>query len=184
MVAISILMLAILGPLSIASAGLRNSLYARDQITAYYLAQEGIEYMRYARDANYMLRIQGDTTRTWLTDLGNCIVGTGGTDGDGCAIDANEWLLDADPAINDSDIIIECGNVACSTPAMYVTTGGNYTYKTTGGNVPARFTRRIEIDPSVANEIKVTSTVTWQAGGFGTKSFTLTEYLNDIYRNL
>ncbi len=33
-----------------------NSIFARDQIIAFYLAQEGIEYVRYQRDTNALSR--------------------------------------------------------------------------------------------------------------------------------
>src|SRR5438046_1665614 len=52
LVAIAILLLAIVGPLSIASTSLNSAYYAKDQVTAFYLAQEGIEYMRFLRDTN------------------------------------------------------------------------------------------------------------------------------------
>ena len=51
MVAITVLMTAIVGPMEIASKALFSSYYARDQITAYYLAQEGIEIVRAKRDS-------------------------------------------------------------------------------------------------------------------------------------
>lgn len=50
LVAISILILAITAPLAIIAQALRSSYYARDQVTAYYLAQEAIEFLRNTRD--------------------------------------------------------------------------------------------------------------------------------------
>ena len=46
LVAISILLLSISAPLTIASKGLASSFFARDQITAFYLAQDAVEYIR------------------------------------------------------------------------------------------------------------------------------------------
>lgn len=50
LVAISILVLALTAPLVIVSQALKSSYFSRDQITAYYLAQEAIEYIRNKRD--------------------------------------------------------------------------------------------------------------------------------------
>src|SRR4051812_13810349 len=44
MVAISILALAVTGPMIIAQKGIGSAIYAKDQITAFYLAQEAVEY--------------------------------------------------------------------------------------------------------------------------------------------
>lgn len=51
-VAVSILAIAVIGPLSLLSRAIADSNYARDQITAYYLAQEGIELVISKRDQN------------------------------------------------------------------------------------------------------------------------------------
>ena len=61
MVAISILMVAIVAPMSLAAQSLSAAYYARDQITAFYLAQEGIEVVRSVRDTN-ILKIAGSLT--------------------------------------------------------------------------------------------------------------------------
>src|SRR3569623_1101495 len=83
LVAVMILASAVAGPLSIASRALNNSLVAKDQITAYFLAQDAIEYTRFVRDSNTLGG--GD----WMTGAG----ATGGTDlsvclgANGCYVD-------------------------------------------------------------------------------------------------
>ena len=42
LVAISVLLMAVVGPMVIYSKSITNTRYAGDQITAYYLAQEGM----------------------------------------------------------------------------------------------------------------------------------------------
>jgi prepilin-type N-terminal cleavage/methylation domain-containing protein len=80
LVAISILVLALTAPLAIVSQALRSSYYARDQVTAYYLAQEAIEFLRNKRD-NAGLQASA-SAETW-TDLfnaeGNPIINTSGS---------------------------------------------------------------------------------------------------------
>lgn len=52
LVAISILMVAVASPLTIAQKGLSSAIYAKDQIIASYLAQDAIEYLRNVSDRN------------------------------------------------------------------------------------------------------------------------------------
>ncbi len=54
LVAVSILAIAIVGPMVTASRALLAAYVARDQLTASYLAQEGIEYIRLMRDDVYL----------------------------------------------------------------------------------------------------------------------------------
>ena len=67
LVAISIVGLAIGGPMYAANRALVASQIARDKLTAIYLAQEGIEQVRYVRDSRYMAlySISGDTSQAW-----------------------------------------------------------------------------------------------------------------------
>ncbi len=74
LVAISLLMVAISSPMYIAQKGLSASMFARDQMTASFLAQDGIEAVKNIRD--YMAINQnadGDTYSGWLELLDNCI---------------------------------------------------------------------------------------------------------------
>ena len=69
LVAITVLTLAVAGPFNALRGALVNSYIARDQLVATSLAQEGIEYIRSVRDANYL----GGSS--WLTGLGSCMPG-------------------------------------------------------------------------------------------------------------
>ncbi len=66
LVAISILTIALTGPLAIIAQALRSSYYSRDEITAYYLAQEAIEYIRNKRDANGLKGANLVAPEDWL----------------------------------------------------------------------------------------------------------------------
>jgi len=72
LVAISILLIALAGPLTISANGLESSLYGRDQITASYLAQEGIEYVRNVRDTDTLTGAS-----SWVSNLAPCISSNG-----------------------------------------------------------------------------------------------------------
>ena len=60
-VAIGVLIVSVVAPLSLAAQGLRAARIARDQVIANYLAQEGVEFLRYTRDNNALIG------RDWLT---------------------------------------------------------------------------------------------------------------------
>ncbi len=68
LVAIFILLISITGPLSFAQSGLRASFTARDQIVAFYLAQDAIEMIKNTRDSKALAGESGD----WLDTLGSC----------------------------------------------------------------------------------------------------------------
>src|SRR5262245_55314076 len=69
LVAVSILALAVSGPLFVASRAIVAAQTARDQLTASYLAQEGIEYVRAMPDNEYLVAYRaggtGVSTRAW-----------------------------------------------------------------------------------------------------------------------
>lgn len=81
LVAISILVLALTAPLVIVSQALQTSYFSRDQITAYYLAQEAVEYLRNKRD-NQGLQ-ENATAEGWVdlvTDDQGSMINDAGSD--------------------------------------------------------------------------------------------------------
>lgn len=62
MIAVTILTLSISGPLYTANSAIVASMTARDQLTASYLAQEGIEYVRAMRDYEFLAAYQAAKT--------------------------------------------------------------------------------------------------------------------------
>jgi Tfp pilus assembly protein PilV len=67
LVAVTILMIAVAGPLVVASKGLNAALYARDQVIASYLAQESMEAIKNQRDNNINIKSEEE----WLNDVLN-----------------------------------------------------------------------------------------------------------------
>ena len=66
LVAITVLMIAIAGPLVVASQGLFGADVARDQMIASYLAQESLEGVKNIRDNNIY------NGSAWLTGISSC----------------------------------------------------------------------------------------------------------------
>lgn len=152
LVAILILSIAIVGPLTIASRGLGAALVSKDQTVAFYLAQDAIEYVRYKRDSN---RLSG------LADSLQGLDGSSGcTTANGCAIDS----------------IVDTA-VACSaTCAPLNYDAANFYFSYTSGTQSV-FTRKVTIvtpvcasggAPCNADESSITASVTWKdVGGAG-----------------
>ncbi len=63
LVAISILVVAITGTMSAVQSGISSYIFSKDQIIAFYLAQEAFEQVRNIRDENRL------NNRAWLTGL-------------------------------------------------------------------------------------------------------------------
>ena len=75
LVAITILILAITGVTSAIQTGISSYIFSKDQVIAFYLAQEGFEQIRNIRDEN------GLKNQNWLTGLDPCF------SSDGCYVD-------------------------------------------------------------------------------------------------
>lgn len=63
LIAISILVMAVTGAFAAAQNGISSAVFSKDQIAAFYLAQEAVEHIRNMRDQN------GLSGAPWLTGL-------------------------------------------------------------------------------------------------------------------
>lgn len=164
LVAVLILMMAIAGPLTLASKGLQATLIAKDQVTAFYLAQDAMEYVRWIRDTN-KLRASANGWMAGLDGTSNGHTNLSGAGADctaaaGCVVDS---LKDTTTAY------------VSPMPLNYDSANNYYTYSS-GANITATiFTRTVKIVKGVAPndctaghgcEASVNVTVTWsdQAG--------------------
>ncbi len=154
LVAISILVLGVTGAFSAAHNGLVSSMYSKDQITAFYLAQEGIEQVRNLRDKN------GLTGANWLSGVANS--------GDPCEV----GFLCYTDALNSTTPLIRCSGTC---PNLRLNNNGFYSYDS---GSDTKFRREILITTIVAGrEVLVESTVYWSRGLLVNKEFTASEYL-------
>ena len=170
LVAIAILTMSIAGPMVTASDGLKNSIYARDQIVAFYIAQEGVEIIRSVRDGNAL------NNAPWLTGIdASCTLLAGA----GCGIDIR------------NRIFIDCGSSATACNIFYDAKGlisggggvrGIYSH-VSGGTQQTVYKRSIKIVPINAWESSIDVTVTWLSRGV-TKTITVQSRLFNQYDNL
>ncbi len=158
LVAIFVLMIAIIAPMSIASQALSTARHAKDQVTASYLAQEGVELVRNIRDNNVL----SSTPIIW--NEGSLGVS---------ALGSETHCYSVNCKINPKDLSIsDCSGNVCE--ALSIDTNGIYGYSGT----PTPFSRKIFLKMVSSNEISVSSTVSWTSGGSGISStITLTDTL-------
>ncbi|MBI4121236.1 MAG: prepilin-type N-terminal cleavage/methylation domain-containing protein [Parcubacteria group bacterium] len=150
LVAISVLVLSLTGTMTVASRGLFSSDVARDQIVAFYLAQEAVEFVRNVRDNNAL----GDVD--WLTRLDPTCTSTD------CRIDVN-----ATPP-ND---IVSCG-AAC--PVLRLSSNDIFNY---GSGTDTVFRRTVRINETVADrEATIDVTIAWDRRGHE-RNFTIREHI-------
>lgn len=69
LVAIFILLISITGPMAIAQSGLRSAFFSKDQTTAFYLAQDAIEYIKNKRDNNFVNQFRNPASSDWLSGI-------------------------------------------------------------------------------------------------------------------
>lgn len=114
LVAISILMIAVTSPLTIAQKGLSSAFYAKDQIIASYLAQDAIEYLRNLSDQNVELG------KNWLTGVDGgkdiktpcenlCNVDTFANTVTFCDDTTSDGVCDGKPLYNDDGLYKQSG---------------------------------------------------------------------------
>ena len=119
LVAIAILLIAVVEPLSLTANSVKNANFAKDQITSFYLAQEGIEFVRNKRDTNVL---NGLTGTNWLSGLENCLHDNGPdneplTDDDSDA-SFNKWCtFDVANDINNPATFKDCSDGVNIKPA-------------------------------------------------------------------
>ena len=150
LVAVAILLMALLGPFSIAQQSLRSAYYARDQVTAYYLAQEGVEFVRAMRDQNYL------AGSDWLTGIGAVCTDVA------CTVDYPNFTYAA------------CPQGVC--PPLKVSSSGGLFNHTSGTD--SQFTRQVKLTTSGTNPsiVIVSVTISWKSSGVS-RVFTLQERL-------
>ncbi len=72
LIAVSILMIAVVSTMSISQRSLLSSIVSRDQMTASFLAQDGLEAVKNIRD-QVAINALGSTSTVWLQGLEGCL---------------------------------------------------------------------------------------------------------------
>jgi prepilin-type N-terminal cleavage/methylation domain-containing protein len=170
LVAISILTLSILGTFTAVQNGLATSSFAKDQVTAFYLIQEAMEYARNIRDDNGLSTLyaleNGGSTVPWLTSMSNipsdpCYFGKT------CIIDSSLKQMTS------------CSGGFGTCPFISQNSSSKLYGHSTGGSwVLTKFRREMQFESVSSQEVAVTVRVSWVSGSFG-KTITVKQTLFD-----
>ena len=150
-IAVVLFTLAVAATLSLLSKSVFFSSTSADRITAVYLAQEGLEFIRNTRTGNTL------AGQPWLTGLTNCNTATG------CYIDSSLGNSNASSRVKVCPAGIPIGTSGCP-PLRY--DASLFTYGYTTGALTL-FKRTITVIPQSggvnpnADEVLVTVTVSW-----------------------
>ena len=160
LMAVLVLSIAMAGSLALAAKGLGLIQVARQEVSAVYLAQDAMEYIKGVRDTNCLVGnslLTNCTTTTWLGAARS--LGTRCGDSAGCQIDT----LTGDVSV--------CPAAGCAA-LNYDATGAFYTYSGVS-SVPTAFVRSVYIQTPVggnADEASTTVLVQWSGQGGVTRS--------------
>ncbi len=156
LVAVAILMLAIVSPMTIAVKSIQSAQYVHQQNTAIFLAQEGISVANAIRDNNGLSYLNGDTTDPWefpdYDGLAPCF------DLEGCNFDVSDPL-----SLNETVEVTACGEDGESCRLYFDESAGQAVYHVNGtAGTESPFIRRIYMVHN-ADEVQVVSTVEWES---------------------
>lgn len=180
LVAIAVLMLAIIGPMTIAARGLQSAFFAKEQLTATYLAQEAVEAMRMYRDQYTMVHL-GTGSDDWYGGIPASCKSSSGCDITVSSLSTG-GIISCDPVANCQlryrSTAIDPGSTSASWRGMFMH-GGTYEL--------SPYTRVIRLSSDTGanglNEITVDVEVTWQSTlwGGGTRAVHLQSTLFNQY---
>lgn len=187
LVSISVLLIAMVGPMTIASQGIKSSRFALEQNTAFFLAQEGVEAMFKLRGDAALAEVAGGGLPDawgWYTDLyGSGEICVGIAVGDLCSfgIDFRDDLIS-------NNIVGQCAAGSESNCLLYKNTSGNraiYTHDSSGSGDPTEYTRIVSVSSDVADpagSVRVEVEVQWESAVFvnTTQSVQVATQLFDI----
>ena len=169
LVAITILMISVVGPLTIASKGVTAAATSKDQVIASYLGQDAMEYIKNVRDS----ALKNDSAGGWSTFLTSTLNYNGTTNcggGSTCGIETGPSGIGS---TYPQGRFISC--TVASNCTIYVDSQYSfYTHNTTSSghsNTQTKFNRTFTVTQegitsatSPADAALVTVTVSWKNG--------------------
>ncbi len=176
LVAITILLLVIIGPLAISASTAKSTSFASEQVIAFFLAQEGLELVqKYRDDALLGHFVTPGTPWADFTDTGGDLLRC--MQPQGCGLEIENTGLLATPAL--------CSAGSCR---LYLDLSSSddrarYTHDGSGSKPTTPYTRTIRLVPdAVGREVRVISRVTWRTGSIRAEQVAEVEsYLFNIY---
>lgn len=175
LVAVTILMLVVIGPVTIAQRGVQSSYFANEQTTAVFLAQEAIESIEQLRDDNALAVYHRNESDSWDWYDGSSVV-------DDCK----------SPGTCDYDVMSgsyrSCATLSNCRIEEYRGSGTAsvlFGYDNSADWFPTQFTRQIQLQEVAQGEVRVTVTVSWDSPIFtnsAAEQVVLQTWLYDQYK--
>lgn len=186
LVAITILLVVIVGPMTIISSSANSTSFASEQVVAFFLAQEGAELAQKARDD---IVLQGFVPSSnpapyatfWEMFSDDSISGAYQNcfNVSGCGLEVSE---NDDGAI-ETPVLCTGTNCLLYYDSSETNVRSRYTH-TSSGNTITDFSRAIFFENVSATEIRVVSQVTWFNGSLlAPQQVEVETYLFDVYGN-
>lgn len=167
LVAITILLIVIVGPMTISSQSAQSTSFASEQVVAFFLAQEGAELFQKHRDDYFNRTFTSSSSAAYTStpwqdfknsaQYGECL-DTG--DGNGCGIEitrTNTGVIDTRACGSDPCALYFDDRVSSDFRSRYTHTATTYTQ-------PTPYQREVVVNEISADEIRVVSTVYWRSG--------------------
>lgn len=156
-IAIMVLSLSISGVFSSVQQSLSQATFAKDEVKAFYLAQEAIEVIRNKRDNNQLIKMNNNPSYSWLEGI------TQGTPSCPfnriCTFDATDFSE-----------IVDCGTTWGSCTQNLREDPVSHLYGYDSSWVATGFKREIQIESVSAYEIMVTVKISWSGKEFKVKT--------------
>jgi type II secretory pathway pseudopilin PulG len=178
LVAIGLLLLVVASPMQILRQASNSTQFASQQMTAYFLAQEGLELVHSRRDDLLLEHFRRQFASLPSNNPMSLVLSAPLDICSNCGLHIE----------NDGSLVSRDCNVAGACRLYVSNSPGNrarYTHIATGGTITP-FTRRITIEQISSGgrivEFQVTSVVEWRTGALlGGQRVELTTYLQNIY---
>lgn len=172
LVAIFVLLISTTGPLTFAQSGLRSSFLARDQITAFYLAQSSVEILKNIRDTTSLYnRTRSSSDKVhWLSDFGVCRPGVLG-----------ESVGESVTCNFDDTQAVSCDGGDCPNPLFFDPNTKKFNISSGSGGVPSKYIRTVYVTELVeGKEAQVIVKVEWDSNFFSTRRIIIQENIYNI----
>jgi prepilin-type N-terminal cleavage/methylation domain-containing protein len=157
LVAVMVLTVALVGPLTLAQKSLSSASVSKEQIGAYFLGQDAIEYVKNVRDANQK------AGRTWLSGISHCL-------GASCVIDTT---------VSSPSSALRVANGSYCEPLRFDASLNRYGCTASWAASPYRRYVSLESVGSNNREVVVAVTIQWTSGSF-TKTYEATQSLFNV----
>lgn len=189
LVAVSILLLIVVGPLTITARTTKSASYAAEQVVAYFLAQEGLEIAQRARDEEILKHFDdpsafpdpwGRFTNTASGGKYRHCFAVGG-----CGLTVDQMIgTVGDVQVRDCSSAIGCRLIRPNLPASGIQGRTHYRHgATSASDVATPYTRVIRFEHTgTDNWVRVTSEVTWRTGTLlSSQRVRMETYLLNVY---